>query len=323
MWRSLHGRRGAAPITPFAASALLLAACGSNIPSVPLSSSAASATQPESAAASASARPSASAEAAPGWRLVAIGDSLARTTCGGCANFVDLYAKAITEETGVAVQVDNRSAIHLSKLPPIQVDVLRDQILTDPSLRAAIADADIIVVDVGFNDTPWNRYDNPCEASDTTATVVQWDKITAECIARVTHETKRTLDEIFTQIDNLRGCARPPDPNEPPNFCSLAGGSDTVLRLVTVYNDWIGWVDAPPEATEPSALADRAIADAQCWVVEVHGGLCVDAYALLNGPSGTEDAGPYLAEDHTHLDLPGHQRIAEALAALGVDPLTP
>jgi lysophospholipase L1-like esterase len=220
----------------------------------------------------------------------------------------------------VAVRVDNRTAIRLSNVPAVQTTALRDQILTDASVRDAIAAADIVLVNVGFNDTPWNRLDNPCDAANLEVTVVQWDKITDECIARVTRETKQTLDEIFTLIDGLRGCWTPPGEL---TSCAQRGHGDTALRLVTVYNDWIGWSDAPPEATNPSAQADRAMADAQCWAVESHGGMCVDAFALLNGPSGTEDAARYLVPDHTHLNAAGAQRIADALAALGVAPLTP
>lgn len=315
---SRPGRR--AGLIPIAAIAFLAAACGSNNESSPPSSSPDSATPPTSARGSASAEPSASPTAAPGWHLVVIGDSLAQPPCRNCASFADVYADATEKATGVPVLVDNRSDVRLSNVPPVQTDALRDRLLTDAALREAIASADIVLVNVGFNDTPWNRFDNPCDASNQEATVVAWDRITPECISRVTHETARTLNEIFTQIDILRGCFTPPGE---PSTCTERRHADTALRLVTVYNDWIGWADAPPEATQPSARADRAMADAQCWVAEMHGGECVDAFALLNGPSGTEDAAPYLAEDHTHLSVAGAQRIGDALATLGVSPLTP
>jgi hypothetical protein len=62
--------------------------------------------------------------------------------------------------------------------------------------------------------------------------------------------------------------------------------------------------------------------DAQCWVVVMHGGRCADLFHVLNGPKGTQDAGPYLVQDHTHLNQRGHQRVADALIALGVSPLS-
>jgi lysophospholipase L1-like esterase len=262
----------------------------------------------------------ASAPAAePGWRLVAIGDSLAQATaCDGCRDFVQLYGQAITDATGVPVDVDERTAVQFSNLPAVEATQLLNDLLTDQSLRNAIADADIILINVGFNDTPWNRLDNPCGASNYTATVIRWNEVTPACTARVASEYKRTLDEIFTQIDELRGCWRP---KGEPTTCGQRGGDDTVLRLTTVYNDWIGYDGTSKAALAPSELADEVFVDAQCWVVVMHGGQCADLFHLLNGPNGTRDAGPYLVDDHTHLNQRGHQRVADALITLGLSPL--
>jgi lysophospholipase L1-like esterase len=185
-------------------------------------------------------------------------------------------------------------------------------------MRDAIAGADIVLVNVGFNDTPWGRLDNPCGAANYTATVIRWDEITPACTARVVGEYKQTLDEIFTQIDELRGCWTP---KGEPTSCSERGGKDTALRLTTVYDDWIGYDHTPTSDLRPSELADEKMVEAQCWVVTMHGGACADLYHLLNGRSGTADAGPYLVADHTHLNQRGHQRVANALTALGLSPL--
>jgi lysophospholipase L1-like esterase len=257
---------------------------------------------------------------APRWNLVAIGDGLAHpSSCDGCTDFVHLYGEAITEATGMPVEVDNRTAIQFSNVPAVQATQLLNDLLTDQSMRDAIAGADIVLVNVGFNDTPWNRLDNPCGAANYTATVIRWNEITPACTARVVGEYKRTLDEIFTQIDELRGCWTP---KGEPTTCSERGGKDTALRVTTVYNDWIGYQDTPEEVLAPSELADEMFVDAQCWVVVMHGGRCADLFHVLNGPKGTQDAGPYLAEDHTHLNQRGHQRVADALIALGLSPLS-
>jgi lysophospholipase L1-like esterase len=255
-----------------------------------------------------------------GWNLVAIGDSLAwASSCEGCTDIVQLYGEAITEATGMPVEVDNLTAVQFSNLPAVQETQLLNDLLTDRSMRDAIAGADIVLVNVGFNDTPWGRLDNPCGAANYTATVIRWNEITPACTARVVGEYKRTLDEIFTQIDELRGCWTP---KGEPTTCSERGGKDTALRLTTVYNDWIGYQDTPKEALAPSELADEMFVDAQCWVVVMHGGRCADLFHVLNGPKGTQDAGRYLAEDHTHLNQRGHQRVADALIALGLSPLS-
>ena len=167
---------------------------------------------------------------------MAIGDSLPRAEFG--RGFVERYAEAITEATGVRVDVDNRTAVKLSNLPPVQASHLLHRILTDASLREAIADADIVVVNVGHNDTPWNRFDDPCDAADLTPTDVRWSMITDACLDRVLGDYKRTLDEIFTQIDILRGCYTA---QFETMTCTDRGHEETMLRLATVYNDWVGW----------------------------------------------------------------------------------
>jgi lysophospholipase L1-like esterase len=263
-----------------------------------------------------SAPPSIAADAH--WTLVAIGDSLAQaSSCDGCTDFVHVYGEAITEATGMPVEVDNRTAVQLSNVPAVQATQLLNDLLTDQSMQEAIAGADIVLVNVGFNDTPWNRLDNPCGASNYTATVIRWDQITPACTARVVGEYKQTLGEIFTEIDELRGCWTP---KGEPTTCSERGGKDTALRLATVYNDWIGYDDTPTAALASSELADEMFVDAQCWVVVMHGGRCADLFHVLNGPKGTQDAGPYLVQDHTHLNQRGHQLVADMLIALGLSP---
>jgi lysophospholipase L1-like esterase len=234
-------------------------------------------------------------------------------------DFVDLYGQAISAAAGEPVVVDNRDAIEFSALPAVQATQLLNDILSDESLRSAIAGADIVLMNVGFNDTPWNRVDNPCDASNADATVVQWSKITADCISRVTHDYKQTLDEIVTQVDELRGCFIPP--GQPRYFCTRFGGKTTVLRLVTVYDDWIGEPGTPAAALVPTEAGDASFVAGQCWIIEAHGGKCADIYHVFNGAKGTADAAPFLVDDHTHLSQLGHQRVAQALAKLGFDPL--
>jgi lysophospholipase L1-like esterase len=266
--------------------------------------------------------PALSAEPGRHLQLVAIGDSLAQgkaSGCPGCTDYIDLYGQALGAATGDAVDVDNRAAVELSALPPVQARQLLNDILTDGALRQALAGADVVVISVGFNDTPWNRFDNPCDAANAEATVVAWDKITSACTSRVAGEFKATLDEILSQIDELRGCATPP--GESPDFCSRAGHKNTLIRIVTVFDDWIGEPGTPAAALAPTEAADRAFVAAQCWDVAEHGGRCADAYRALNGAHGTADAAPFLVADHTHLNASGHRQIADALDALGFDPL--
>jgi lysophospholipase L1-like esterase len=256
----------------------------------------------------------------PHWNLVALGDSTAQASaCPGCTDYVDLYAKAVAKATGEQVIVDNRAANELSNIPAEEATQLLFHLLTDASLRSAVADADIIVIGIGFNDTPWNRLDDPCDAAPRYP-VVEWAKLSAGCIRGVTDEYKQTLDEILTQIDELRGCGEMP--GVPP--CSQRGSVDTMLRVVSVYNAAIGDSVDPgwdsPSVIRPTKLGNDLFVKAQCEVVHFHGGKCADVYHALNGPNGTRSAGRYLS-DWAHLDQRGHRLVASVLIKLGLAPL--
>ena len=115
--------------------------------------------------------------------MVVLGDSSNRPTeCDGCDGYVNDYAQAIEQRAGVPVDIHNDSAIELSNVPTVDASALLAQILTDPAVRNDITDADIIVITVGFNDTPWNRLDDPCDAAPHYP-VVRWSKITTEAMS--------------------------------------------------------------------------------------------------------------------------------------------
>jgi hypothetical protein len=256
------------------------------------------------------------------WNLVVLGDSSNRPDdCDGCDGYVDEYAETIERKAGLTVDVQNDSAIELSNVPVADASALLAQVLTDASVRRDITNADIIVISIGFNDTPWNRLDDPCNAAPHYP-VVDWSKITAGCTDRVVADYKHTLDQILTQIDVLRGCGEMP--GVPP--CSQRGGDDTLIRIVTVYNSTIGDNVDPswnsPAAIAPTIRGNTMMVHAQCEVVGFHGGRCADIYTVLNGPKGNRPAAVYLdSQGYTHLNHNGHEAAAAALIKLGLSPL--
>jgi lysophospholipase L1-like esterase len=205
------------------------------------------------------------------------------------------------------VRVDNQGAPQNGILPAGYATQALGNVYADPSLRRALANADIGLIDVGFNDTPWARLDDPCEAAPDFPTV-QWNQISDECIQRVTHEYKQTLDEMLTQVDQLRA------------------GKPTLLRVVNVYNQVIADVTDPgwktPQSAHVSRRADSLMASAQCEIAGFHAGSCADVYHAVNGMDGTTPAQPFLV-DGTHLNQAGHRLVARTLAHLGYSPLSP
>jgi hypothetical protein len=73
--------------------------------------------------------------------------------------------------TGKPVDVINLA------VPDTNVTDLLSQVANDPNTRSALSGADIAVITIGFNDTPWNRIGDPCQAAPDYP-VIQWRKIT-------------------------------------------------------------------------------------------------------------------------------------------------
>ena len=236
------------------------------------------------------------------WSLAALGDSVpvAVPECDGCTSFVDLWAESLTQETGTPVEVANHA------VPGSEATDVLEQLEKDDATRTAVKEADLIAIDVGINDSPWNRLDDPCNAA-ADYPVIQWPKITAGCIDRVASEYEQALDAILTEVNELRA------------------GKPTALRLANVYNAVIGNHADPswdsPDAVAPSISANDRFAQIQCDLVEAHRGECVDVYGAFNGGDGSEPAKQLLAADYTHPSAKGHEIIAQLLARSGTEPL--
>ena len=162
------------------------------------------------------------------------------------------------------------------------------------------------MIDVGINDSPWNRLDDPCGAASDYP-VIEWSKITDRCIDGVASDYEQALDEILTEVEELRG------------------GEPTALRLANVYNAVIGnHVDPSwdsPDAAAPSIATNDLFAQVQCDLVEQHGGECIDVYRAFNGSDGSKPASELLASDYTHPSAKGHEVIADLLERSGTGPL--
>lgn len=231
--------------------------------------------------------------------VVVLGDSIATTTaCPGCTGFPDLYGRAIARRTGSQVDVMNLA------VPETGVVDLLSQVKGDSFTKQELADADVVVIMIGFNDTPWVRGDDPCHVAPNFP-VVSWNQITAACIAKVTADYAERLDAVLTTVDGT-------------------APEDSALRLVGDYNSVIGdHVDPSwdsPEAVAPSIQANAAFRRVQQGAAEAHGGVFVDMLKQINGPLGRRKAAKYLSADYTHLNQLGHKLVARALTQSGWRP---
>lgn len=239
------------------------------------------------------------------WSLVAVGDSIAVNSsmvCPGCSGFVDRYGDAIFEATGHPVEVRNLSQ------PMLKVDALLEELKTDASRRDALANADIILVSIAFNDTPWLRSDDPCDGPN--GNKPDWSKYNSTCAAAAAEIFRPKFQSVYAQIVALRE------------------GKPTIFRTINRYNDWIGWAGEageanPPEATDATRLVLDAWSTMVCEAAQENGFTCADIYHTFNGPDGLTPSGDLLAKDYTHPSDKGNEVIARVLADLGYAPLVP
>ena len=151
------------------------------------------------------------------WSVVALGDSVGMSLpdCGGCTSFVDLWADQVSEQSGAEVVVANEG------IPGGEATDVLHQVTGDEEVRAALGAADVVVVTLGINDSPWNRLDDPCGAAPDYPTI-EWEAITPSCTSRVVNEYAAVLDQVLAELDALRA------------------GEPTALRVVTVYDAVLG-----------------------------------------------------------------------------------
>jgi lysophospholipase L1-like esterase len=239
------------------------------------------------------------------WSFVAVGDSIAYNSsmvCPGCSGFVDRYADAIFEATGHPVEVRNLSQ------PMLQVDALLEELKTDASRRDALANADIIIVSIAFNDTPWLRSDDPCDGPN--GNKPDWSKYNSTCAAAAAEIFRPKFESVYAQIVALRE------------------GKPTIFRTINRYNDWIGWIGEtgetnPPEATNATRVVLDAWSAMVCETAQDNGFTCADIYHTFNGAAGLTPSGDLLGKDYTHPSDKGNEIIARVLTDLGYSPLVP
>jgi lysophospholipase L1-like esterase len=176
-------------------------------------------------------------------------------------------------------------------------------VMTEAEHREAIADADLTIVMIG-----WNDWQGPCV----------WDGL-EDCLVSGSATVEANLTAILDEILLLRD------------------GQPTALRVVTYFDPYIGFPDLPElGGFSPDELDDFEAAFSQalvafngmlCGIAEAHDAECVDTYTAMNGPDHASEAeaaptdGAFLAEDHVHLSAAGHELIAQAIADLGYAPL--
>ena len=261
--RTLVASRKFLAVPVLAAGALLLSACG------------------------ASAGPDAPSPSASAVQYVAFGDSWPfGAHCGGCTPFPELYAEGLDASLDAPVDFSN-----LTTNGGTSGD-LRNDVESSETTRAAIADAEIIIISTGANDMEpafesW--LDDTCGGADQ-----------LDCFREIAVGWEENFEAILTEIDGLRG------------------GQPTAVRILTNANEFLDDPGLLASFGADFGLSGGATItglhhEALCAAAERHGAICVDLRPVLNGPDFTKPADVNSRESM--------QLVADALLASGLDEL--
>jgi lysophospholipase L1-like esterase len=237
------------------------------------------------------------------WHLVALGDSIpyGGVYCGGCTPYPSLLGAALAHQSGHPVAVTNLG------FPGLQTVELLTSVRSKADVRAAIAEADIVTVTIGHNDTPWNSRHDVCDGGHAWFGAyrdAQWASYQGACLAHASATLGIRLRAILAVIRDLRG------------------GRPTLVELTTDWNQVIGTPGITALARQASKRVLDRFASVTCAAAHAWSARCSDVYHAFNGPAGTADAGALLAADHDHASQRGHQLIARQMAVFGFAPLT-
>lgn len=195
---------------------------------------------------------------------------------------------------------------NLSQHNGLRTDNLLDELKTETKRREALANADIIVVGIGFNDHAYSdNLDDPCDGP--TGAIPDWTMFNATCAAAAAEMLRPKLESVFAQIVALRA------------------GKPTIFLTTNTCNDWIGLPGGVFSAEDIEAT--REVLDAWnamiCKAAQANGFTCGDIYHAFNGPDGLTPAPDFIADDTVHPSDKGNEAIAGVLTDLGYAPLMP
>ena len=237
---------------------------------------------------------------APSWDYVALGDSL--TTGGGRVSPNETYPSAfgrlVKADTGKTVKVNN-----LGQDGATSSDLL-DGVKNFPSYRQPLRGAEIVTVDIGYNDFGSDVIESysrgQCGGPDN-------EDCLRNMVARFRTNFDAILDELVTLVDPKK----------------------KIIRVLNQYNNIIGNPDleallGPTFGQTVGKKYTEALNDATCEAAQAQGVQCADVYHAFNGPTGLDNLFTKdLLADGDHPNAKGHQLIAAVLRGLGYAPLRP
>lgn len=247
-------------------------------------------------------------------RLVVLGDSIAvpEVGCGACTGFDEQYAAYLETQTSRAVDLHNEAR------PGDRIESLQSLLATHTAVQAEIAEADIVVVSIGYNNgPPWDP-DDPCHVQEVARDADLIPAIlamTPDCITDTIEKYRGELDAVYGRIETLAD-GRPQVRITFGVFDNIRDnpGGDGTLPQVSAE-------DMQPALELFVSIFDRWNA-MDCEVATAHGFVCADLRHAFNGPDGNSSVGPNTAPDWVHPNEAGQAVMAKLLERVDLSTLT-
>ena len=242
-----------------------------------------------------------------GLEIVVIGDSLADTVnhCPGCTGFADSFASHVEQALGRPTAA---SLILAMKVPDAQAVVESDE-----NARAKLADAEIAILQVGFNNVlPDPETGIGCGGSLAQGVPVWFSTLTTECLEAGVATYGQIYGETFDELRKIRG-------DEPTVFIvtnSLDANIDSNPQ------GWLALFDSENRA----AVKEWTVAQYDRWnamiaeEADAAGFTLVDIYHVFNGDDGTAEFGD-LSIDGAHPSQEGNDVIGDLLSEVDISVL--
>lgn len=214
------------------------------------------------------------------WDYVALGDSTP-AGAGVSRSYVGYYAEYIAEDLGVLVRVQNWAKDGQTTA------ILLDELKTNPRLRAALGQAEVITIWIGWNDMglPLALFrESKCGGANGVS-----------CIRDAADTVSGNFDAILDEILALRG------------------DEDTLIRVADLFNPF---VDAWKQQGAFELLKEAGFEEWRANIARSaaeRGVTVIQTYAALNGPDGQQPVSGrgLMQADGLHFNDDGHRLIAQ------------
>lgn len=231
-----------------------------------------------------------SAVSGPGLSYVALGDSWVEGAhCGGCRTFAGLYADGLEELTGEPVEF-----LDLTGDRTTDSTALLESLRTDVEIRAAVAEADVVLIATGPNEgsvTTEPLAEGTCGGADN-----------LDCVRALGQRWTTNFDASLDEIEALR--------EGKPTAIRLVNAANILTSVPSIATD-LGLDEE--FASTAFALNFELLTEAVCETAEAHDAQCVDVRPILNGPNLDEPTDENSPENM--------QAIADALIETGLPEL--